>query len=99
MITINDLKEHCKRQLERLPKGSKMYEEHLLTLGIIEALKERNIQIDLMAEVIFQKFKAPLIIEYGIENKEQFIKIFEQKAKEKRKEYEKNNPDNKVKKI
>lgn len=40
-------------------------------------------QIDLMAEVIFKKFKAPLIIEYGIENKEQFIKIFEQKAKEK----------------
>ena len=78
MITINDLKEHCERQLERLPKGSKMYEEHLLTLDIIEALKERNIQIDLMAEVIFQKFKAPLIIEYGIENKEQLKQKFKQ---------------------
>lgn len=99
MITINDLKKHCERQLERLPKGSKMYEEHLLTLDIIEALKERNIQIDLMAEVTFEKFKAPLIIEYGIENKKQFIKIFEQKAKEKGKEYEENNPDNKVEKI
>lgn len=54
-------------------------------------------QIDLMAEVIFKKFKAPLIIEYGIENKEQFIKIFKQKAKEKRKEYEENNPDNNMK--
>ena len=83
MITIDDLKEHCKRQLERLPKGSKMYEEHLLTLDIIEALKERNIQIDLMAEVMFKSNKAQLLIEYGIENKEQIIKEFEKLAKEK----------------
>ena len=82
MITINDLKEHCERQLERLPKGSKMYEEHLLTLDIIEALKERNIQIDLMAEVMFKNNTAQLIIEYGIENKEQIIKEFEKLAKE-----------------
>ena len=99
MITINDLKEHCERQLEKLPKGSKMYEEHLLTLNIIEVLKEKNIQIDLMGEVIFKRFAVPLIIEYGIENKEQFIKIFEQKAKEKGKEYEENCSNNKVKKI
>lgn len=83
MITIDDLKEHCKRQLERLPKGSKMYEEHLLTLDIIEALKERNIQIDLMAEVMFKSNKAQLLIEYGIENKEQIIKEFEKLVKEK----------------
>ena len=83
MITINDLKEHCERQLERLPKGSKMYEEHLLTLDIIEALKERNIQIDLMAEVMFKSNKAQLLIEYGIENKEQIIKEFEKLVKEK----------------
>lgn len=62
-------------------------------------LQQKDKQIDLMAEVTFEKFKAPLIIEYGIENKKQFIKIFEQKAKEKRKEYEENNPDNKVEKI
>ena len=60
-------------------------------------IKKKDKQINLMAEVIFKKFKAPLIIEYGIENKEQFIKIFEQKAKEKGKEYEKNNPDNNMK--
>lgn len=52
MITINELKEHCERQLERLPKGSKMYEEHLVTLDIINALAKRDKQIDLMAEYI-----------------------------------------------
>lgn len=39
-------------------------------------------QIDLMGEVIFENFKAQLVIEYGIENKEQFIKLFEKKIKE-----------------
>lgn len=39
-------------------------------------------QIDLMGEVIFEKFKAQLVIEYGIENKEQFVKLFKEKAKE-----------------
>ena len=45
--------------------------------------EEKNKQIDLMGEVIFRRFTAQLIIEYGIENKEQFIKLFEEKAKEK----------------
>lgn len=110
MITIKELKEHCERQLNKLPKGSKTYEEHLLTLNIIETLKEKDKyikhseeittemnedinkllieikqkdkQIDLMGEVIFEKFKAQLVIEYGIENKEQFVKLFKEKAKE-----------------
>lgn len=42
MITIKELKEHCERQLNKLPKGSKTYEEHLLTLNIIETLKEKD---------------------------------------------------------
>lgn len=45
----------------------------------IQQLKK---QIDLMGEVIFENFKAQLVIEYGIENKEQFIKLFEKKIKE-----------------
>ena len=39
-------------------------------------------QIDLMGEVIFKKFKAPLVIEYGIENKEQFMEMFKKLAEE-----------------
>lgn len=44
--------------------------------------EEKDKQIDLMGEVIFKRFAAHLIIEYGIENKEQFIKCFENKVKE-----------------
>ena len=40
-------------------------------------------QIDLMAEVMFKSNKAQLLIEYGIENKEQIIKEFEKLVKEK----------------
>ena len=40
-------------------------------------------QIDLMAEVMFKNNTAQLIIEYGIENKEQIIKEFEKLVKEK----------------
>lgn len=46
----------------------------------IQQLKK---QIDLMAEVIFKRFTAQLVIEYGIESKEELKKIFENKAKEK----------------
>lgn len=45
--------------------------------------EEKDKQIDLMAEYTFNKNKAQLIIEYGIENKEQLIKEFEKQANEK----------------
>lgn len=54
MITIKELKEHCERQLNKLPKGSKTYEEHLLTLNIIETLKEKDKQIEKVLDLIFE---------------------------------------------
>ena len=45
-------------------------------------IKEKDKQIDLMAEVMFKNNTAQLIIEYGIENKEQIIKEFEKLVKE-----------------
>ena len=46
-------------------------------------LQKKDKMIDLMAEYMFNKNKAQLLIEYGIENKEQLIKEFEKLAKEK----------------
>lgn len=46
-------------------------------------LRQKDKQIDLMAEVMFKNNTAQLIIEYGIENKEQIIKEFEKLVKEK----------------
>lgn len=54
MITIKELKEHCERQLNKSPKGSKTYEEHLLTLNIIETLKEKDKQIEKVLDLIFE---------------------------------------------
>ena len=48
-----------------------------------DEIRKKDKQIDLMAEYMFNKNKAQLIIEYGIENKEQFIEKFEKLAKEK----------------
>ena len=53
MITIEDLKEHCERQLEILPKRSKMHEEHLLTLDIINKSKYKDKQIDLIYDFLY----------------------------------------------
>ena len=46
-------------------------------------LQQKDKQIDLMSEVMFKSNKAQLLIEYGIENKEQIIKEFEKLVKEK----------------
>lgn len=46
-------------------------------------LQQKDKIIDLMAEVMFKNNTAQLIIEYGIENKEQIIKEFEKLVKEK----------------
>ena len=46
-------------------------------------LQQKDKPIDLMAEVMFKNNTAQLIIEYGIENKEQIIKEFEKLVKEK----------------
>ena len=56
-MEIEDLAEHCERQIDRLPKTSKESEEHLLTLAIIktnrkcfEELDKKDKQIDLMSK-------------------------------------------------
>ena len=39
-MKIEDLKAHCVEQMRKLPKTSKMYEEHLLTLAVIDTNKK-----------------------------------------------------------
>ena len=49
---VYELKEHCEQQIKRLPKNSKMYEEHLLTLAIIENNKKYFDKIDKLNKII-----------------------------------------------
>lgn len=46
-------------------------------------IKEKDKIINLMGEVMYNRDRAHLLIEYGIENKEQIIKDFEKIIKEK----------------
>lgn len=39
-------------------------------------LKQKDKQIDLMAEIFYKRFKAELLLEYGFENEEQLKQYF-----------------------
>ena len=41
-----------------------------------EELDKKNKQIDLMAELVYKRFKAELLLEYGFENEEQLKQYF-----------------------
>lgn len=68
------------KEVKKLTKYSQ-YKKEFSRLN--KQLRQKDKQVDLMAEYVFNKNKAQLIIEYGIENKEQLIKEFEKEAKEK----------------
>lgn len=51
-MEIKDLKTHCVEQMRKLPKESRMYEEHLLTLSIIDTNKKYFDEIDKLSKVI-----------------------------------------------
>ena len=96
-MEIYELKEHCREQLKKLPRTSKMYEEHLLVLALIEAnkkyfeeLEQKEKQIEVMAEYIADISDCPLEncntdLDCGKCNadieKECWIKYFEGKVK------------------
>ena len=82
-----NLIEKLKKENEELKEENISLFEDLKNWKKLNGEKNRqllilNKQIDLMAEYMFNKNKAQLIIEYGIENKEQLIKEFEKLAKE-----------------
>ena len=41
-----------------------------------EELQKKDMQIDLMAELVYKRFKAELLLEYGFENEEQLKQYF-----------------------
>lgn len=65
-----------KAQQEEISKYKTLYERALS--DVVKTDK----QIDLMAELVYKRFKAELLLEYGFENEEQLKQYFENKAKE-----------------
>ena len=42
----------------------------------LECIQKKDKQIDLMAELVYKRFKAELLLEYGFENEEQLKQYF-----------------------
>lgn len=51
-MKVEDLQAHCVEQMRKLPKTSKMYEEHLLTLAIIDTNKKYFDEIERKDKII-----------------------------------------------
>ena len=41
-----------------------------------DLIKQKDKQIDLMAELVYKRFKAELLLEYGFENEDQLKQYF-----------------------
>lgn len=86
-MKIEDLQAHCVEQMRKLPRGSKMYEEHLLTLSIIDTNKKYFNEIDKlnkMIDLILDKFEEGTeyyYSEFDYMDKEQLKQYFERKVK------------------
>lgn len=85
-MEIEDLQAHCVEQMRKLPRGSKMYEEHLLTLSIIDTNKKYFNEIDKlnkMIDLILDKFEEGTeyyYSEFDYMDKEQLKQYFERKS-------------------
>ncbi len=85
-MKIKDLQTHCEEQIKRLPKGSKMYEEHMITLAIIDTNKKYFNEIDKLNKMI--DFILEEQIEEGylvnFNNLEEAKEYYERKVKDER---------------
>ena len=68
--TIDTVLSLIKAQQEEISKYKTLYERALS--DVVKADK----QIDLMAELVYKRFKAELLLEYGFENEEQLKQYF-----------------------
>lgn len=68
--------EHWKNGFERELENNRKNTCELLKQDLI--IREKDKQIDLILDVFFKRFTAQLVLEYGIENKEQLKQKFEQ---------------------
>ncbi len=51
-------------------------QSHKDVLELTKEIEQKDKQIDLMAELVYKRFKAELLLEYGFENEEQLKQYF-----------------------
>lgn len=87
MKTVLNIITKLQKQCEEKDRKIKKYLD-IISKNIIETIKDELIeqknkeidlkdkQIDLMAELVYKRFKAELLLEYGFENEEQLKQYF-----------------------
>ena len=85
---IEELQQELAKNIARnftssMKETSKAKEDlEMLNKGWQIELEEKDKIIDLIIKVVYKRFKAELLLEYGFENEEQFKQYFERKSKE-----------------
>ena len=57
-------------------------QSHKDVLELTKEIEQKDKQIDLMAEIFYKRFKAELLLEYGLESKEEIKQYFERKVED-----------------
>lgn len=86
IVNVDDIKillnliQEQEKELKRLDKEAQQYFE--TTIKQVQTfdsqLQKKDKMIDLILDVFFKRFTAQLVLEYGIENKEQLKQKFKQ---------------------
>ena len=80
-------KQHClKKEIENMDNYETIHDGDFVSknldivLSLIkeqqEEIEKKDKQIDLMAELVYKRFKAELLLEYGFENEDQLKQYF-----------------------
>ena len=71
--TVLSLIKEQQAEMEDLKNKSVLIKRYFKKCDLI---KQKDKQIDLMAELVYKRFKAELLLEYGFENEEQLKQYF-----------------------
>ena len=71
--TVLSLIKEQQEEIEKLKNKEVLIKRYFKKCDLI---KQKDKQIDLMAEIFYKRFKAELLLEYGFENEEQLKQYF-----------------------
>ena len=71
--TVLSLIKEQQEEIEKLKNKEVLIKRYFKKCDLI---KQKDKQIDLMAELVYKRFKAELLLEYGFENEEQLKQYF-----------------------
>ena len=82
--TVLSLIKEQQEEIEKLKNKEVLIKRYFKKCDLI---KQKDKQIDLMAEIFYKRFKAELLLEYGFENEEQLKQYFAELVEKEKIEY------------